>query len=105
MILVIFRYIFAYNPRVNPFDDKKESSQENARNSTLKWTPNPIDDKTVGWLRKIFRRVDREAWEEAMEQVKSAGFFCPFVLDHLSLSEHSNIHVVYILTSVSWRYF
>lgn len=69
ILLVVFRYVFAYNPRANPFDDKDERLCGQQRNEGEPWTPNPVDEKTIVWLSTIFRRTDREVWEKAMEKV------------------------------------
>lgn len=84
VLLVVFRYILAYDPRANPFDDKDENTHGQGRNAEIQCPPNPVDAKTVGWLNRRSRRPDREVWEKAMKKV-SAGLV--FSLCHL----HSQI--------------
>lgn len=69
VLLVVLRYVFAYNPRANPFDDKDQYLDAQQSNGEHRWTPNPVDDKAVGWLSSISKRTDRETWEKAMEKV------------------------------------
>lgn len=71
VLLVVFRYVLAYNPRTNPFDDKDEHLRGQQRKEGEPWTPNTVDDKTIGWLSMIFKRTDREVWEKAMEKVST----------------------------------
>ncbi|KAL0940217.1 uncharacterized protein CTRU02_202980 [Colletotrichum truncatum] len=74
VILVITRYILAFNPGEDPLHDPKRDRTGHRKHI---WHPNPVDMKAVGMLLGLRRWFgDRIDWDQVTTKARAAHLFC-----------------------------